>query len=141
MDTGQFQPNLSRTYSVDDGGFISVPLIGTVRARNMTTHALERSIGDLLAADYVRDPRVSIEISQYRPFFILGEVRRAGQYPFVSTMTVQTAVAIAGGFSERAHEKSVKLTRTVNGYRTIVEVAPLEPVYPGDTIHVRERFF
>ena len=135
------QPNLSRTYSVDDGGFISVPLIGTVRARNLTTHALERSIGDLLAADYVRDPRVSIEISQHRPFFILGEVRRAGQYPFVSAMTVQTAVAIAGGFSDRAHEKSVKLTRTVNGYRTIVEVAPLEPVYPGDTIHVRERFF
>ena len=135
------QPNLSRTYSVDGGGFISVPLIGAVRARNLTTYGLERSIADQLAAKYVRDPKVSVEISTYRPFFILGEVRRAGQYPFVNAMNVQTAVAIAGGFSERAYVKSVKLTRIVNGYRTTVKVAPDTPVYRGDTIEVRERFF
>ena len=135
------QPNLSRTYYVDGSGFISVPLIGSVRARNQTTDALKRSISDLLEADYLKEPQVSVEISQHRPFFILGEVRRAGQYPFVNAMTAQTAVAIAGGFSERAYEKSVKLTRVINGYRTNVEVAPHEPVYPGDTIHVRERFF
>jgi len=135
------QPNLSRTYNVDGGGFISVPLIGTVRARNITTHQLEISIGNLLATQYVKDPQVSVQISQYRPFFILGEVRRAGQYPFVSGMTVQTAVAIAGGYSDRAYEKSVKMTRVINGYRTVVKVAPHEPVYPGDTINVRERFF
>ena len=135
------QPNLSRTYNVDGSGFISVPLIGSVRARNLTTHALERSISDLLEADYLKEPQVSVEIFQHRPFFILGEVRRAGQYPFVNAMTAQTAVAIAGGFSERAYEKSVKLTRVINGYRTNVEVAPHEPVYPGDIIHVRERFF
>jgi len=135
------QPNLSRTYNVDGGGFISIPLIGTVRARNITTYQLELSIGNLLATQYVKDPHVTVQISQYRPFFILGEVRRAGQYPFVSGMTVQTAVAIAGGYGDRAHEKSVKLTRVINGYRTVVKVAPHEPVYPGDTINVRERFF
>ena len=135
------QPNLSRSYSVDGSGFISVPLIGAVRARGATTHGLERSIGDLLATQYVKDPQVSVQISQYRPFFILGEVTRSGQYPFVNGMNVETAVAIAGGFSARAREKSVQLTRVINGYRSVVEVAPNEPVYPGDTIKVHERFF
>ena len=135
------QPNLSRTYNVDGGGFISVPLIGAVRARNLTTYDLEREITRQLAAKYVRDPKVSVEISVYRPFFILGEVRRPGQYPFVNGMNVETAVAIAGGFSARAYQKSVKLTRIVNGYRTTVKVAPDTPVFPGDTIRVRERFF
>ncbi len=135
------QPNLSRTYSVDGGGYISVPLIGAVRARNLTTFDLERAVADRLASKYVRDPKVSVEISTYRPFYILGEVRRPGQYPFVNAMTVETAVAIAGGFSDRAYVKSVKLTRIVDGYRTTVKVAPHTPVYPGDTIQVRERFF
>jgi len=135
------QPNLSRTYSVGGSGFISVPLIGSVRTRGTTTYELERSIGNLLATQYVKNPQVTVQISQYRPFFILGEVRRAGQYPFVNGMTVETAVAIAGGYSDRAYEKSIKLTRIINGYRTVVKVAPHELVYPGDTIKVRERLF
>lgn len=135
------QPNLSRIYMVDGGGFISVPLIGAVKARGETTYDLERAITVQLAAKYVRDPRVSIEIAQHRPFYILGEVRSAGQYPYVSGMTVETAVAIAGGYSERANERKVQISRRVNGNVERMLVSPDTVVMPGDTIHVRERFF
>ena len=90
---------------------------------------------------YIKDPKVSVEIAAHRPFFILGEVRTAGQYPFVSGMTVQTAVAIAGGYSERATERKVIITRRINGVIEKLKVSSDMPVLPGDTIHIPERFF
>ena len=135
------QPNLSRVYAVDGGGFISLPLIGAVKARAETTFDLERAITVQLGAKYVKDPKVSVEVAIYRPFFILGEVRAAGQYAFVSGMTVQTAVAIAGGYSERASSRKVVITRRVNGVIEKLRVDPDMPVSPGDTIHIEERFF
>ncbi|KAB2847824.1 MAG: polysaccharide export protein [Hyphomicrobiaceae bacterium] len=135
------QPNLSRIYAVDGGGFISIPLIGAVKARGETTYDLERAITVLLAAKYVRDPRVSIEIAQHRPFYILGEVKSAGQYPYVNGMTVETAVAIAGGYSERANERKVQISRRINGSIERMLVPPDTVVMPGDTVFVRERFF
>jgi protein involved in polysaccharide export with SLBB domain len=90
------QPNLSRIYTVDQIGNIAVPLIGSVHARGRTTGDLERSIRAKLGTDYVKDPQVAVDVAQNRPFFILGEVRLPGQYPYVSGMTVETAVAIGG---------------------------------------------
>ena len=115
--------------------------IGAVKARGESTYDLERAITVQLAAKYVRDPRVSVEIAQYRPFYILGEVRSAGQYPYVNGMTVETAVAIAGGYSERANERKVQISRRVNGSVERMLVPPDTVVLPGDTIYVRERFF
>lgn len=135
------QQNLSRTYSVDGGGYISMPLIGAVPARRATTFELEQRIADQLRAKYVKEPKVSAEIETYRPFFILGEVRRAGQFPYVNGMTVQTAVAIAGGYSERAKESKVQLTRRLNGQAVTRVVPSNHVVQPGDTIYVKERFF
>jgi polysaccharide biosynthesis/export protein len=135
------QPNLSRIYTVDGGGFISMPLIGAVKTRAETTFDLERAITVQLGAKYVKDPKVSVEVANYRPFYILGEVRTSGQYPYVSGMTVQTAVAIAGGYSERASERKVVITRRVNGVIEKLRVASDMPVLPGDTIHVQERYF
>ncbi|MCG8558836.1 MAG: polysaccharide export protein [Hyphomicrobiales bacterium] len=135
------QQNLSRTYGVDGGGYISMPLIGAVAARGATTFELERRIAGQLRVKYVKDPKVTVEVETYRPFFILGEVRRAGQFPYVNGMTVQTAVAIAGGFSERAKESEMELTRRANGRTVTRSVPPNYPVRPGDTIKVTERFF
>ncbi|MGI9385444.1 MAG: polysaccharide biosynthesis/export family protein [Methyloligellaceae bacterium] len=135
------QQNLSRTYAVDGGGYISMPLIGAVASRGATTFELEQRIADQLRVKYVKDPKVTVEVETYRPFFILGEVRRAGQFPYVNGMTVQTAVAIAGGFSERAKESEVQLTRRANGRAVTRSVPPNYPVRPGDTIKVTERFF
>lgn len=135
------QPNLSRLYIVDHDGRITVPLIGAVKARGQTTSALESTIRARLGAQFVKDPQVTVDVQQNRPFFILGEVRTAGQYPYVSGMTVETAVAIAGGYSERANERRMKITRRVDGMVDVMEVPSDYVVQPGDTVYVHERFF
>lgn len=135
------QPNLSRGYTVDHDGFITVPLIGAVKARGLTTRSLEGAISGRLAADYVRDPQVTVDIQQNRPFFIHGEVKTAGQYPYVSGMTVETAVAIAGGLSDRGSDRRFRLTRRINGFVEVIEAPGDYVVKPGDTVFVYERFF
>ena len=135
------QPNLSRIYTVDHGGWITVPLIGAVKARGIPTFDLERSLKGKLGAQYVKDPHVTVDVQQNRPFFILGEVKTAGQYPYVSGMTVKTAVAIAGGYSERANERRIQITRRINGLVERMDVPDDYVVQPGDTLQVYERFF
>lgn len=135
------EPNLSRNYTIGHDGKISVPLIGNVAARGKTVGKVKRIITARLGARYVRDPQVSVDVSQNRPFYILGEVRSAGQYPFASGMTVRTAVAIAGGYTERADETGAKLTRRINGFVEEIEAPSDYVVRPGDTIYIPERFF
>jgi polysaccharide biosynthesis/export protein len=135
------QPNLSRLYPVDQAGRITVPLIGPVRVRGLTTAAAEAAIRSRLGARYVRDPQVTVDVYQNRPFFILGEVRSAGQYPYVGGMTVETAVAIAGGYSERADEKRARVTRRMHGQTQVGEVPPQYVLQPGDTVYIYERYF
>ena len=135
------QPNLSRSYSVDHAGMITVPLIGEVRARGITTSTLEQNIRSRLGSQYVRDPQVTVDMLQNRPFFILGEVKTAGQYPYVSGMTVETAVAIAGGYSERASTTKFRISRRINGFVEQIEAPADYVVQAGDTVTVFERFF
>lgn len=135
------QDNLSNSFSIDGAGNISMPLIGLIKAQGFTTADLERVVEERLRNGFLREPRVSIEVEAYRPFFVLGEVTTAGQYPFINGMTVQNAVAVAGGFTPRGSQGDVDVTRIVNG-RPETFAAPLTfPVRPGDTIAVRERFF
>lgn len=135
------QPNLSRSYTVDHQGQITVPLIGEVGARGLTTKKLEHVIAGRLGTQFVRDPQVTVDMLQNRPFFILGEVKLAGQYPYVSGMTVETAVAIAGGYSERASTKTFRITRRVNGLVDVMEAPSDYVLQPGDTVTVFERYF
>ena len=95
-----------------------MPLIGAVRARDLTTAALAAAIGAKLRNGYVREPHVAVEIEAYRPFFILGEVTAPGQYPYVANMTAETAVAIAGGFTPRACKKTVVISRPATASST-----------------------
>jgi polysaccharide export outer membrane protein len=135
------QDALSNTYSVDAAGHISMPLIGIVQAAGMTTAALEKSIETKLRAGFLREPKVSAEVEAFRPFFILGEVTLPGQYPYVSGMTVQNAVAIAGGFTPRGYTGKADITRTIDDKAYTAPVPISQPVQPGDTIVIRERFF
>ena len=135
------QPNLSRAYTVDHDGRITVPLIGNVDARGRTTREVQDTIRHRLGAEYVRDPQVTVDVIQNRPFFIYGEVKTGGQYPYVSGMTIQTAIAIAGGFSERASTRSFRITRRINGFVDQIEAPGDYPVLPGDVVYVNERFF
>ena len=135
------QTDLSASFTVDQSGYISVPLIGAIPARGKTTSQLESDIAVKLKAGYVRNPDVSLEVETYRPFFIMGEVRTPGQFPYVAGMTAQMAVAIAGGFTARGHQKTVDITRQINGKVLTGRVQITDPVRPGDTIYVRERLF
>ena len=134
------QPNLSRSYTVDHAGQVTVPLSGEVTARGLTTVALERTIKSRLGTQYVKDPQVTVDMLQNRPFFILGEVKTAGQYPYVSGMTVETAVAIAGGYSDRATTQKFRISRRINGFVEVIEAPSDYVVQPGDTVTVFERF-
>ncbi|MCX7325900.1 MAG: polysaccharide biosynthesis/export family protein [Hyphomicrobiales bacterium] len=135
------QDNLSNVYAVDSQGRISMPLIGSVEAVGRTTGQLERSIEARLRSGFLREPKVSVEVDAYRPFFILGEVTTSGQFPFVNGMTVQTAVAIAGGFTPRGDRQVATISRQINGEVMTGNVSLNQPVLPGDTITIRERWF
>lgn len=135
------QDGLSNSYSVDEAGDISMPLIGRVRSNGLTTAQLQTTIEARLREGYLRDPRVSVEVEAFRPFFVLGEVTASGQYPFVNGMTAQNAIAIAGGFTPRGAQDSVEITRIVDGKPLTVSVPLSFPIRPGDTITVKERFF
>jgi polysaccharide export outer membrane protein len=134
------QPNLSRIYPVDQSGLISVPLIGLVKARGLTSQRLAHIIRNRLAAQYVKEPEITVDIAQHRPFYVLGEVRTAGQYPYAGGLTVRSAVATAGGFSERANERVVQITRRAGGITEKFDAPDEFVIQPGDTIYVYERF-
>jgi polysaccharide export outer membrane protein len=131
------QEGLTNTYAIDAGGAITMPLIGAVAARGKTPAGLAADISARLRNGYIREPSVAVEVETYRPFFILGEVAAPGQYPYVPNMSVESAVAIAGGFSPRAKRDSVTLTH--NAGRAIVPLGT--PISPGDTVLVGERWF
>jgi polysaccharide export outer membrane protein len=135
------QEGLTNTYAIDAGGSITMPLIGAVHARGLTPAGLAAEITGKLRNGYIREPSVAVEIEAYRPFFILGEVAAPGQYPYVPNMSVESAVAIAGGFSPRAKRDRVTLTHTDAGSSSRVVVPLGTPLSPGDTVLVGERWF
>jgi protein involved in polysaccharide export with SLBB domain len=135
------QEELSQEYLVSDAGVITMPLIGSVEAEGETLAALEQKIASRLSDGILVDPNVTSEVVSYRPFFILGETRAPGQYPYVPRMTVLTAVSMSGGFTFRAERDAVSVTRLVDGQMAEFRADPLDFVEPGDVINVHERFF
>ncbi|WP_439499096.1 polysaccharide biosynthesis/export family protein [Bosea sp. (in: a-proteobacteria)] len=135
------QDNLSNVYAVDGSGRIAMPLIGAVDAQGRTTQQLAREIEGRLRAGFLREPKVSVEVDAYRPFFVLGEVTNSGQFPYVNGMTVQTAVAIAGGFTPRGQRDYAEVTRQIDGQLVTGTVPITYQVQPGDTIVIKERWF
>jgi polysaccharide export outer membrane protein len=135
------QEGLTNTYAIDAAGSITMPLIGAVAARGRTPAGLAAEITAKLRNGYIRDPSVAVEIESYRPFFILGEVQAPGQYPYVPSMTVESAVAIAGGFTPRAKRNMVTVTHTDAGGSGRYVVPMGTSLSPGDTVYVGERWF
>lgn len=134
-------PTLSGEFEVDGTGAISMPLIGQVAAVGLSTPDLENAIATKLADGYVLDPRVSVEVINYRPYYILGEVGRPGEYPYTSGLTVQNAVAAAGGFSYRANKRVVYIKSMDASQEIAYDLTPSTVVKPGDTIRIGERIF
>jgi polysaccharide export outer membrane protein len=135
------QEGLTNVYAVGANGAMTMPLIGAVAVRGLTPAGVARVVTARLRDGFIRDPSVAVEIDTYRPFFILGEVAAPGQYPYVPNMTVESAVAIAGGFTPRARQSIVQLTRS-NAAGSVRADVPIDtPLSPGDSIVVGERWF
>ena len=132
---------LSGEYEIDGTGRISLPLIGSVVVGGQVISAAEARIVAKLADGYLVTPRVNIEVMNYRPFYIIGEVKSPGSYPYVSGMTVLNAVALGSGFTYRANKKKIEITRRLDGKEVKMIVASTAVVRPGDIIRISERFF
>jgi len=135
------QQDLSGDYTVSGAGHLALPLIGEVIVKDLTTKQVEEAIANKLKPDYLLNPRVSVQVLNFRPFYILGEVKEPKSYPYVDGMTYLNAVAIAGGFTYRAKEDHVIVTREINHQKTEIRMNMEDKVQPGDIIHIEERFF
>jgi polysaccharide export outer membrane protein len=135
------EPNLTGEYTVNSGGLLSFPLIGDVTALNRTTLDVKQEIEQKLAAGYLRTPQVSIDVLTYRPFYILGEVNKPGDYPYSAGLTVLRAVATASGFTYRADQRHVYLKHPGDTKETRYSLDSDIIVQPGDTLRIGERYF
>lgn len=134
--------NLSGDFTVDSLGNIAMPLVGNIPAGGVTAKELSQRIEDRLKREsYMREPRVSVEVLTYRPFYVLGEVRAPGEFPYTTGMTVLSAIARAGGYDYRAKEGQVILVRDEAGQQREYRATEKTPILPGDIIRVLERKF
>lgn len=134
------ESSLSTEYTVGDNGTIAFPMIGDIKARSQTVEELQKQIKGGLKSVLV-NPSVSVEISQYRPFFIVGEVGKPGEYAYSTGMNVLTAVAMAGGFTVRADENRLTVVRKKDGQPAEWSANRLSELQPGDLVVIPERFF
>jgi polysaccharide biosynthesis/export protein len=133
---------MNNNYVVGDDGTISLPMLGPVPIGNRSAPEAERLIANqLVQGQLAVNPSVSVQILKYRPFFILGEVQKPGQYPYVPGMSVLTAVSIAGGHTFRANKKTYGISRNVSGRAIKGKASETTPVQPGDTVIVYEAWF
>ncbi|MBE0622361.1 MAG: polysaccharide export protein [Burkholderiales bacterium] len=124
-----------------DAGTISYPVLGELPVRGKTIGELEKLITDGLRGRYLVNPRVSVTIDEYRPFFINGQIKSGGSFPYQPGLTVRKAVTIAGGFTERASQSKISVVRDGDTTHTPVKVDLDAPIHPGDIITVDESFF
>jgi protein involved in polysaccharide export with SLBB domain len=136
------QPTLTGEYTLDGNGVLAFPLIGNVPAEGVTTSQLQKAIAAKLEPDYLVNPNVSAEVVTRRPFYVIGEVQKPGNYSYVTSLTAINAVAMAGGFTRRARKNEFYIRRLApNGQMVRIEAASGAILQPGDTLEVRERIF
>jgi polysaccharide export outer membrane protein len=135
------EDDLSGEFDVDGSGFVRLPLIGQVRAAGLTLKDFETAIEAKLATGYLVNPKVSVAVSNYRPFTILGEVNKPGEYPYENDMTVLNAVALGGGYTYRADKDNVYIRRKGSQSEVKMPADDRTAIYPGDTVRVDERIF
>jgi polysaccharide export outer membrane protein len=135
------EDRLSGEYQLDTAGAVSLPLAGTVEAAGLTKPELERALTAKLKSEYLRNPKVTVDVISFRPFYVLGEVSRPGEYPYRSGLNVLSAIAIAGGATYRANNSVVWIQRAGTNEFAEYPQSPSILVMPGDVLRLRERYF
>ncbi len=135
------EPDLTGEFIVDASGILSMPYVQSVRVASLNTGQIEKLIVQKLKSGYLRDPKVSVQAIALRPFYIMGEVATGGSFPYQPGMTVQNAIAIAGGYNTRADHGTVLITRKLSKGTATYKVPVTTQVYPGDIVYIRERWF
>jgi len=135
------ETDLSGDFQVDSLGYVRLPLIGQIKAAGSSAYQLEGAVSDALADGYLKNPRVAIEVSTYRPFYIIGQVSRPGQYPYASNMSALDAVAVAGGFTDHAVESSLYIRHENQTKETRVAADETVKIQPGDVLRVDQTVF
>ncbi len=135
------EQDLTGEYQIGDGGAVAFPLVGDVPAQGMTVDEFRARLTERLNDGFVRNPRVTVEVSNYRPVNVIGEVRNAGQYNYRPGLSVQDAIAMAGGYTYRANKSTVYVRRADSGNEISVSAGARFTVLPGDNIRVPERYF
>ncbi len=137
------EETLTGEYVITSGGNLTFPLVGNLRATDKTVEQLQTALAAALADGYVNNPRVSIQVISFRPFYILGEVNRPGEYPVATGLTLQQAVAAAGGYTYRANLKRAYLKRANQTQEELMDLRNAKPIIvrAGDTIRIGERHF
>ena len=135
------EPSLSGEFQIDDSGTLAMPLVGAIKAGGLTTRDLEKQLTAKLKGGFVRDPKVSAEVANYRPFYIIGEVEKPGEYPYRNGLSILAASAVSGGFTYRASRSKVYIKRANESFERELPLGPTTMVMPGDVIRVPERYF
>lgn len=135
------EDDLGGEYVVDGNGFVRLPLVGQIKAAGLSVRQFEAGVETKLEDGYLKDARVSAEVINYRPFYIIGEVNKPGEYPYVNGMSVLNAVALAGGYTYRANDSRVHVRRNGSAEEITVPADQTTKIFPGDILRVAERFF
>lgn len=135
------EDDLSGEFLVDGSGQVQLPLVGQVKAAGLTIHEFVAEVVTALQNGYLKDPKVSVEVENYRPFYIMGEVNKPGEYPYENGLTVLGAVALAGGYTYRADDSEVYIRHTGDTKEETFPADSTTKIAPGDIVRIAERLF
>lgn len=135
------EPDLTGEYELDGSGYVRLPLLGQIKAAGLSAHGLESVLTQTYANGYLKEPRIAVEITKYRPFYIIGEVNKPGEYPYVNGMTTLNAIALAGGFTPRARESTLYVRRKGALREQPMRADGVTKIEPGDVVRVSETGF
>jgi polysaccharide export outer membrane protein len=135
------EDRLSGEYEIDPAGYVSLPLAGTIKAAGLSKPQFEQELSKKFRGEYLKDPKVTVDVSNFRPFYILGEVSKPGEYSFKSGLNIMSAIALAGGSTYRASRNNILIQHIGESGFKEYPLAPSIPILPGDLIRVPERYF
>jgi len=135
------EDRLSGEYEIDSAGYVSLPLAGTIKAAGLSKPEMEQALAKKFNSEYLRNPKVTVDIASFRPFYILGEVAKPGEYPYKNGLNVMSAMALAGGATYRAKQSTVQIQHVGEAGFKDYPLSPTIPVLPGDLVRIPQRYF